>query len=93
MRPKRTRGTDVEKRMSVAARPERGIPPVSGVGFAVLEGNPIRFTDLEAWMYVQGQWTPVHPAVANWEANLLCAWAFRERLPPLPPHAFGGRKV
>jgi hypothetical protein len=65
----------------------RAIPPEKGIGFAVLDGDPVRFTDFEAWAFVNGQWRPLHPADANSKANVLCDWAFRNRLPPLPAAA------
>ena len=57
----------------------------------MLDGNPVRFTSLEAWWLVDGAWRPISP-----DEVLLNAAVMREarydqffpEVPPLPSHAF-----
>ena len=63
----------------------------SGIKFGMLDGNPVRFTSLEAWWLVDGAWRPISP-----DEVLLNAAVMREarydqffpEVPPLPSHAF-----
>ena len=67
--------------------------PQPAIRYGSLEGMPVRFTDLEAWLFAQGEWRQFHPADANAKAGLLNPRTFARmypHLPPLPADAFIG---
>lgn len=56
-----------------------------------LEGNPVRFTRREAWMFAEGTWRPIHPAEVYANAAAISREEFFRRFPlvqTLPYTAF-----
>ena len=63
------------------------IQPPGVPNYGAHEGYPVRFTDDEAWMCVDGKWLPTNPGEILFTAH----WLFHEEfgeLPPLPDAAF-----
>jgi hypothetical protein len=59
--------------------------------FGMLDGNAVRFTNLEAWWLVDGAWRPVSPAEVHSNAAVMREARFKEvfpQVPILPRNAF-----
>ena len=57
----------------------------------MLDGNAVRFTDLEAWWLVDGAWRPIAPGEVLSNAPVLSEARFIElfpQVPRLPNNAF-----
>ena len=55
------------------------------------DGHPVRWTDDEVWMLVDGAWRAIEPVFARIKADRLTRQAYREtfgRVAPLPSDAF-----
>lgn len=48
---------------------------------AALDGNPVRYTDTEAWMLADGEWRQIHPAEVFANAQTLTAMQYTVRFP------------
>jgi hypothetical protein len=59
--------------------------------YAVQEGNPVIFNDVEAWWFAHGRWRPIDVPEVMMNAKPLTLSAFEARfgrLPQLPVEAF-----
>jgi hypothetical protein len=54
------------------------------IKFGKLDGNAVRFTDLEAWWLVDGAWRPISPADVLLNAPVLSEARFNELFPEVP---------
>jgi len=54
------------------------------IKFGMLDGNAVRFTDLEAWWLVDGAWRPISPADVLLNAPVLSEARFNELFPQIP---------
>ena len=63
----------------------------AGIKFGMLDGNPVRFTSLEAWWLVDGAWRPISPDEVLLNAAVMREARFNQffpEVPRLPSHAF-----
>lgn len=63
----------------------------AGIKFGVLDGNPVRFTSLEAWWLVDGAWRPISPDEVLLNAAVMREARFNQlfpEVPRLPSNAF-----
>jgi hypothetical protein len=58
---------------------------MSMIKFGVFEARPVRFTDSEAWTYVDGEWDPANAVEVVHGAHLLTEVQFNAVFPSLPP--------
>jgi Phasin protein len=80
------------KNKSAADKPDAQ-SDVTGVKFGMLDGNAVRFTDLEAWWLVDGVWLPIAPGEVDSNAVVMSEARFRQafpKVPRLPGNAFRG---
>lgn len=66
--------------------------------YADLMDQPIRYTETEAWICIDGKWQPIHTAEVYHKARTLTADKYRAmygQSPPLPITAFqeGGSRA
>jgi Phasin protein len=54
------------------------------IKFGALDGNPVRFTNLEAWGLVNGAWRPVPPGEVLSNAAVMREVRFKELFPQAP---------
>jgi hypothetical protein len=71
--------------------PKKGVPhePVAqvllrGVKFGMLDGNPVRFTNFEAWWLVDGAWRPICLGEVLSNAAVMREARFKEVFPQVP---------
>ena len=67
----------------------------AGIKFGVLDGNPVRFTSLEAWWLVDGAWRPISPDEVLLNAAVMREARFNQffpEVPRLPSNAFNTDK-
>jgi hypothetical protein len=67
----------------------------AGIKFGVLDGNPVRFTSLEAWWLVDGAWRPISPDEVLLNAAVMREARFNQffpEVPKLPSNAFKSDK-
>ena len=55
-----------------------------GVKFGMLDGNAVRFTNLEAWWLVDGAWQPISPDEVLSSAAVMREAKFKQRFPQVP---------
>jgi len=63
------------------------------IGYGVLEGDPVRYTETEAWLFAQRSrtWHKINPADVLFNAAVTNEASFTKTygmLPPLPSNAF-----
>jgi hypothetical protein len=81
-------------------RPSRTQEPIpqnlpSDLKFGMLDGNPVRFTNLEAWWLIDGAWRPISPGEVLSNAVVMREVRFKQLfplVPLLPSNAFGRRR-
>ena len=79
--PKKVAARDEAVQQSLAA----------GIKFGMLDGNPVRFTSLEAWWLVDGAWRPISPDEVLLNAAVMREAQFNQffpEVPRLPSNAF-----
>jgi phasin len=54
------------------------------IKFGVLDGNAVRFTDLEAWWLVDGAWRPISPGEVLLNAAVMREARFNQLFPQVP---------
>jgi hypothetical protein len=67
----------------------------AGIKFGMLDGNPVRFTSLEAWWLVDGAWRPISPDEVLLNAAVMREARFNQffpKVPRLPRSAFKADK-
>jgi hypothetical protein len=66
--------------------PHKPAPQVvpMGVKFGMLDGNAVRFTDIEAWWLIDGAWRPISPGEVLSNAAVMREARFNEVFPQLP---------
>jgi hypothetical protein len=67
----------------------------SDLKFGMLDGNPVRFTNLEAWWLVDGAWRPISPGEVLSNAVVMREARFKQLfplVPLLPSNAFQSDK-
>ena len=67
--------------------PSSAVAPQSrptGISFGVLDGNAVRFTNLEAWWLVDGTWRPISPDEVLSNAAVMREARFKELFPNVP---------
>ena len=84
-------------RTVVKPRPASGPAPQSSptdIKFGMLDGNAVRFTNLEAWWLVDGTWRPISPDEVLSNAAVMREARFNQlfpHVPLLPKKAFQSR--
>jgi len=61
------------------------------IKFGILDGNPVRFTNLEAWWLIDGAWRPISPDEVLLNAAVMREARFNQlfpKAPGLPSNAF-----
>ena len=58
--------------------------PSADIKFGILDGNAVRFTNLEAWCLVDGAWRPISSAEALSNAAEMREARFNQRFPQVP---------
>jgi len=61
------------------------------IKFGILDGNPVRFTNLEAWWLIDGAWRPISPDEVLLNAAVMREARFNQlfpKVPGLPSNAF-----
>jgi hypothetical protein len=84
--------TEVKARPSSGPAPQ-GIP--TDISFGILDGNAVRFTNLEAWWLVDGTWRPISPDEVLSNAAVMREARFKQlfpNVPLLPKKAFQSRR-
>ncbi len=68
------------------AAPHEPAPQVlpMGVKFGMLDGNAVRFTNIEAWWLIDGAWRPISPGEVLSNAAVMREARFKEVFPQLP---------
>ncbi len=66
--------------------PHKPAPQVlpMGVKFGMLDGNAVRFTNIEAWWLIDGAWRPISPGEVLSNAAVMREARFKEAFPQLP---------
>jgi hypothetical protein len=59
------------------------------IKYANLDLDPVRLTDNEAWICIDGEWKPLNPAEASNHAGLMSKEEFEECYPEVPPLPVG----
>ena len=54
------------------------------IKFGILDGNPVRFTNLEAWWLVDGTWRPISPDEVLSNAAVMRVARFKQQFPQVP---------
>jgi hypothetical protein len=73
---------------------QRSLP--AEIKFGILDGNPVRFTSLEAWWLVDGIWRPISPDEVLLNAAVMREARFNQffpEVPRLPSKAFKADKL
>jgi hypothetical protein len=94
----RPAGACLPDKRQLATR-KKGIPekepvqegPPTQIKFGILDGNAVRFTNLEAWWLVDGAWCPISPGEVLLNAAVMREARFNQvfpQLPRLPSDAF-----
>ena len=55
-----------------------------GVKFGMLDGNAVRFTNFEAWWFLDGAWRPISPGEVLSNAAVMREARFKEVFPQVP---------
>jgi hypothetical protein len=74
-------------RTKVKARPSSGAAPQSiptDIKFGILDGNAVRFTNLEAWCLVDGTWRSIAPGEVLSNAAVIREARFNQLFPQVP---------
>lgn len=97
-KPKRIQKSPVRDPVDEGARPQAGktaanelpssaVAPRSrptGISFGMLDGNAVRFTNLEAWWLVDGTWRPISPDEVLSNAAVMREARFKKLFPNVP---------
>ena len=81
-------------RSEAKARASSGTTPLAkqpDISFGMLDGNAVRFTDLEAWWRIDGTWRPISPDDVLANAAVMREARFKQlfsNVPLLPKKAF-----
>ena len=64
----------------------KGVPQnlATDIKFGALDGNPVRFTNHEAWWLVDGAWRAIPPGEVLSDAAVMREVRFKERFPHVP---------
>ena len=76
------RQTKTQKKVA----PKEGVPQnlPTDIKFGTLDGNPVRFTNHEAWWLVDGAWRPIPLREVLSDAAVMREVRFKERFPQVP---------
>jgi hypothetical protein len=58
--------------------------PTTDIKFGMLDGNAVRFTNLEAWWLVDGTWRPISPDEVLSNAAVMREARFKQQFPQVP---------
>jgi phasin len=92
--PTGVRPSDKRQRTRKKGTPENEPVPESlpaQIKFGILDGNAVRFTNLEAWWLVDGAWRPISPGEVLLNAAVMREARFNQlfpQVPRLPSNAF-----
>jgi hypothetical protein len=73
--------TEVKARASSGPAPQ-AVP--TDISFGMLDGNAVRFTNLEAWWLVNGTWRPISPEEVLSNAAVMREARFKQLFPQIP---------
>lgn len=73
-----------QTKRKVASKKSGPQDPSADIKFGILDGNAVRFTNLEAWCLVDGAWRPISLAEALSNAAEMREARFNQRFPQVP---------
>jgi hypothetical protein len=91
VRPAAERQSGTRKKAAQDEALQQSLP--TEIKFAMLDGNAVRFTSLEAWWLVDGVWRPISPDEVLLNAAVMREARFNQlfpQVPRLPSNAFTG---
>ncbi len=91
VRPAAERQSGTRKKAAQDEALQQSLP--AEIKFAMLDGNAVRFTSLEAWWLVDGVWRPISPDEVLLNAAVMREARFNQlfpHVPRLPSNAFTG---
>ena len=90
VRPSVAKQSAPQKKGAPKDKPFRQSLPAD-INFGILDGNAVRFTNLEAWWLVDGAWRPISPDEVLLNAAVMREARFNQlfpKVPGLPSNAF-----